>query len=117
MEKSKAKAKKPASKKPAKAGKSVSGNTPAKIARQKETCGALKGGVAAYFHTDRCFLKKTFDKNAKMASKGAKKPVFSEGKSTPTKAARKKEKCGALKGGVRAYYYSDACILKQRHAL
>lgn len=104
-------AKNPASKKPAK--KPVTGDTPAKIARRKETCGALKGGVDAYFHTELCLLKKTFDKYAKMASKGAKKPANPEGKSTPAKAARKKEKCGALKGGVRAYYYADACILKK----
>jgi hypothetical protein len=52
----------------------------------------------------------------------AKKPVAKkavvnddDAKSTPAKLARQKEKCGALEGGIDAYFYSDRCILKKKH--
>lgn len=34
---------------------------------------------------------------------------------TAARVARQKEKCGALPGGVDAYYYQDRCTLKKQH--
>jgi hypothetical protein len=34
---------------------------------------------------------------------------------TAARIARQKEKCGALPGGVDAYYYQDRCTLKKQH--
>jgi hypothetical protein len=53
---------------------------------------------------------------AKPAARLAKKPAakLAKGEMTPAKAARRLEKCGPLKGGVDAYYYTDRCTLKKK---